>query len=95
MSTMRVNARKELTEGFGKSIGEPLGDYHPLFKEAQEFYPHFKIRMVPFESRSGAKVGKTAPQGQEGSASPGQVEAIEPIEPIEHLIQDAQGDTVF
>ncbi|KAI8908291.1 hypothetical protein DFJ77DRAFT_172081 [Powellomyces hirtus] len=50
-----------------------------------------KIRMGPFESRFVARVDKTAPQGQEGSASLGQVDAIKPIE---RLIQDAQ-DTVF
>ncbi|KAJ3018212.1 hypothetical protein HKX48_003030 [Thoreauomyces humboldtii] len=104
-----TNSGESVNEAFMKGIlGADKIDFRPLFKEAREFYPHFKLILCTNNPLTikGTDHGiwrkiRMVPFESRFVAktykltSQEAVDTVEPVEPVEHLVQDAQGDAVF
>ncbi|KAI8820296.1 uncharacterized protein EV422DRAFT_532326 [Fimicolochytrium jonesii] len=101
-----TNSGESVNESLLKcSLGGDKIDYRPLFKEAREFYPHFKMILCTnnpltikgTDHGSWRKI-RMVPFESRFVAKTDKVaekEGSPPAEPIEHLVQDAEGDAVF
>ncbi|KAI8826295.1 uncharacterized protein EV422DRAFT_601352 [Fimicolochytrium jonesii] len=106
VAMQETNSGESVNESLLKSsLGGDKIDYRPLFKEAREFYPHFKMILCTNNPLTikGTDHGiwrkiRMVPFESQFVAKIGRIahkEGNASVEPIEHLIQDAQGDAVF
>ncbi|KAJ3134986.1 hypothetical protein HDU90_004311 [Geranomyces variabilis] len=106
VAMQETNSGESINESLMKSsLGGDKIDYRPLFKEAREFYPHFKMILctnnpltikgtdhgVWRKIRMVPFESRFVGKTYKSAAQ----EMSETVEPVEYLVQDAQGDTVF